>query len=360
MCDASDPSLTIQSHRGPYHVHFESQTFCTLQDGAPEGRHFIVDARVAKLYSRELQAVLSSRSVLLIEATEQAKSLDHCSAYIEHLVSRGIRRDHRLIAIGGGVIQDIVAFVASTLLRGVDWEFHPTTLLAQADSCIGSKSSINVGQLKNIVGTFWPPQSIHISPTVQATLDDADIRSGIGEMLKVHAIDSPESFDAIAADYERLQIDSRVMQSYVRRSLEIKQRLIESDEFDHGARLVMNYGHSFGHAIETATNFGVPHGIAVTIGMDMANFVSNRLGRLDSGRFRTMHTILSRNSRDFAEVSIPMNEFYRALGNDKKNRGDRLTLILPDRMCKIERVEVENDGLFRQTCAEYLLSARNE
>jgi hypothetical protein len=128
------------------------------------------------------------------------------------------------------------------------------TLLAQADSCIGSKSSINVGKIKNVLGTFTPPRKITISTRLLSTLDDRDIRSGIGEMLKVHGIDGPDSFDQIAADYARLTSDAETLKRYVRRSLEIKKHIIEQDEFDRGIRNVMNYGHSFGHAIESATD----------------------------------------------------------------------------------------------------------
>lgn len=359
MPEARAGTLSIQSHRGAYAVEFGTAPFRGLGAGPYDGCHFIVDARVAGLYARELAGVLASASVLRIEASEQAKSLERFPAYIEHLIGCGVRRDHRLVAIGGGILQDITAFIASTLLRGLDWEFQPTTLLAQADSCIGSKSSINVGSTKNILGTFCPPRSIYISSAVQATLDETDIRSGVGEMLKVHAIDGPQSFDAIAADYGRLCADAALMQTYVRRSLEIKQRLIEADEFDRGARLVMNYGHSFGHAIEAATEFGVPHGIAVTLGMDMANFVACRMGRLDQARFALMHEVLSRNARGYTTCDVPKDAFHRALGKDKKNRGDRLTLILPDRAAKPERVEVANDEGFRELCADYLTKVRN-
>lgn len=358
MPDTRAGTLIIQSHRGAYAVEFGTEPFRGQGAGPFDGCHFIIDARVAGLYARELTAVLASPSVLCIEANEQAKSLERFPAYVEHLIGRGVRRDHRLVAIGGGILQDITAFIASTLLRGIDWEFQPTTLLAQADSCIGSKSSINVGSTKNILGTFWPPRSIYISSAVQATLDEVDIRSGVGEMLKVHAIDGPRSFDAIAADYERLFADAAVMQTYVRRSLEIKQGLIETDEFDRGARLVMNYGHSFGHAIEAATGFGVPHGIAVTLGMDMANFVALRMGRLDEARFAAMHKVLSRNARGYATRAVPMDAFHRALGKDKKNRGDRLMLILPDRTAKMEKVELANDERFRELCADYLDKVR--
>src|SRR3989442_9108491 len=142
-------SLVIQSHRGPYTVAFDDEIFAHFHSVGTD-THFIVDARVAEIYSEPLANVIAGSSVLLIQATEKSKSLDRFTGYVEHLVSKGIRRGHVLIAIGGGVIQDITCFLAATLLRGIEWRFYPTTLLAQADSCIGSKSSINVASAKNV------------------------------------------------------------------------------------------------------------------------------------------------------------------------------------------------------------------
>ncbi|MFL5887412.1 MAG: AroB-related putative sugar phosphate phospholyase (cyclizing), partial [Thermoleophilaceae bacterium] len=293
MCDLQ--ALVIESHAGPYEVTFDDGALRALGEQVSDGKtHVVIDDRVASLYEEELAPVLGSPSVLRIEASEPAKSLDRFPAYIEHLVARGVRRGHVLVAVGGGVIQDIVCFLAATLLRGLEWHFVPTTLLAQADSCIGSKSSINVGSIKNVLGTFTPPARVTIATRLLDTLSPEDVRSGVGEMLKVHAIEGPEAFDAIAADYSRLFDDRETMERYVHRSLEIKKRIIEIDEFDRGPRNVMNYGHSFGHALESATDFAVPHGIAVTIGMDMANYTARQLGLAD-GAFERMHGTLAAN-----------------------------------------------------------------
>jgi 3-dehydroquinate synthase len=347
-------TLTIQSHRGPYVVEFEREPFAQLGREQLSSCHFIVDRRITELYSRELAPVLSSRSVLQLEASERSKTLDQFTSYVEHLIARGVRRNHKLVAIGGGIIQDVTAFIASTLLRGLNWEFFPTTLLAQADSCIGSKSSINVGHAKNMMGTFRPPTRVYISMTVLSTLAEHDIRSGIGEMLKVHAISGPEDFDRIARDYPLLLKDSGCMEHYIHRSLDLKKVLIELDEFDTGARNVMNYGHSFGHAIEAATHFGVPHGIAVTIGMDMANYVATRLERMSEDQFQRMHGVLKANARGYLDTVIPLEDFYVAIGKDKKNVESRLTLILPNSAAKIEKVVVDGDERFRSACRDYV------
>lgn len=355
---ASD--LVIASHKGPYAVEFRADPFAELNALASSGTHFFVDARVAELYARELGSVLASPSVLRVDATEDNKSIEAMPDKVRHLVSKGLRRGQTLVAIGGGITQDITCFLAATMLRGVPWAFVPTTLLAMADSCVGSKSSINGGGAKNVLGTFTPPTRIVLSANFLKTLNEKDVRSGVGEMLKVHAIDGPTSFDAIAADYPRLFTDPAVMTSYLRRSLEIKKPIVEADEFDQGPRLVMNYGHSFGHALESATGFAIPHGIAVTIGMDLANFVSARLGHGDASHYRRMRATLAKNWRGFEPVPVPIDEMLTALSKDKKNSAKALGLILPDKSGKIRKVEVPSDEPFRAAVAEYLSKGRSQ
>ena len=360
MADTPASDLVIASHKGPYAVEFRADPFTELSALAASGAHFLVDARVAELYARELGAVLASPSVLRVDATEDAKSIEAMPVFVRHLVSKGLRRGQTLVAVGGGITQDITCFLAATMLRGVPWAFVPTTLLAMADSCVGSKSSINGGGAKNVLGTFTPPARIVLSAGFLKTLDEKDVRSGVGEMLKVHAIDGPESFDKIAGDYPRLFTDPAVMTEYLRRSLEIKKPIVEADEFDQGPRLVMNYGHSFGHALESATGFAIPHGIAVTIGMDLANFIAARLGLGDAVHYKRMHATLAGNWRGFESTPVPLDEFLAALSKDKKNSAKALGLILPDKSGKVRKVEVPSDDKFRAAVAEYLSKGRSQ
>jgi len=352
-------TIVIQSHKGPYEAAFVEDAMQRLDGDIPEGTHFIIDAKIAELYAGEMENILASPSVLLIEAHERNKSLDKFPAYVDHLVARKIRRDQTLVAIGGGIIQDITCFLAATLLRGVEWRFLPTTLLAQCDSCIGSKSSINSGDAKNILGTFTPPKRVDISTRFLATLDAHDIRSGVGEMLKVHTIDGPASFDAIAADFDALFTDPSVMETYIRASLLVKKGYIETDEFDRGMRNIFNYGHSFGHAIEAATNFGIPHGIAVTIGMDLANWISPHLGVGAEIHFERMHATLRANFDGYEAVPIALDPFLTALSKDKKNVGSgTVALILPDPDARVFKDNYPADDRFRALCAEYLQEVR--
>jgi 3-dehydroquinate synthase len=341
-----------------YEVDFRHDALEGLQKTFPENGHLLVDRRVADLYGDALPILRGHRSLLLIDATEENKSLERCPQYVEHLLQQNARRNEVLVAVGGGIIQDITCFLAATFLRGVEWHFYPTTLLAQADSCIGSKSSINAACTKNVMGTFTPPARVTIDPAFLGTLSEVDVRSGIGEMLKVHAIQGPAAFDAIAADYTRLMSDESVMLRYIRKSLEIKKQIVEVDEFDRGPRNVMNYGHSFGHAIEAATDFAIPHGIAVTIGMDLANYVSVQRGLSSMENFRRMHPTLARNYAGFERAPIPLEPMLGALKRDKKNVDSSVVLILPQSDGQIRQSAFPLDAGLRALCATYLDGVR--
>ena len=353
--------LEIQSHKGSYTAAFDNSVLAAIDPDALNDIHVIVDSQVAKLHETRLDKILSAPSVLRIEAKEDNKSLEKMPAYVEHLIAHGVRRNHTLIAIGGGIIQDITCFLAATLLRGVPWHFFPTTLLAQADSCIGSKSSINCGGAKNILGTFTPPEKVFIDSVFLSTLNDREICSGLGEIIKVHAIDGPDSFDKIAKDYDEIIESGTTLSHYISRALEIKKHFIEIDEFDQNVRNIFNYGHSFGHAIEAATNFAIPHGIAVTIGMDMANYTATHLGVGTEKNFARMHTLLRRNYAGYESHPISCDNFLKAISKDKKNIGaNSITLILPDKDGSIFKESYSNDDKFAALCENYLKDVRTQ
>ena len=346
---------TIQSHKGEYTVSFIRSGMDRLNRDPIEDAIYIVDKNIAKLYGDRLSKILNSERVLKIEATEENKSLDCFPAYIEALVKLEVRREQTLVAIGGGIIQDITCFLATTLMRGLPWVFYPTTLLAQSDSCIGSKSSINSGDVKNILGTFTPPNKVVIDVDFLSTLEEKEIFSGVGEMIKVHAINSPTDFDKISDNYEQIISNQSIMEKFIYNSLLMKKKFIEIDEFDQGPRNVMNYGHSFGHAIESATNYGIPHGIAVTIGMDIANYVAAKLGVSKIEHFERMHEVMERNYKSYRHVNISVEVLMDALSKDKKNSATQLRLILPDQEGHIGIGLYDNNDMLVNVINDYFV-----
>jgi 3-dehydroquinate synthase len=348
--------ILIQSNSGPYSVVFDEALPSNIGEALGGEPHFVVDANIARLYATNLARVLHHRNTILIEATEENKSLRNTVPLFERLVIDSVRRDHVLVAIGGGVIQDITCFIASTLLRGVAWHFLPTTLLAQADSCIGSKSSINLGNAKNILGTFNPPRAVQIHAAFLDSLAPKDIHSGVGEIIKVHAIAGIAAFDKMALDFDRLFVDRGLLLKYVRSALLIKQPYIEEDEYDRGVRNIFNYGHSFGHAIESATNYSVPHGIAVTMGMQMANFIAVSRELLPIAHYQRMRSILRKNYRGYGDTRIPLDLLLAAITKDKKNTSSGLRLIFPiGEKASVQPLSVSLDAKFREQCANALV-----
>ncbi len=356
-----DNKFEVQSYNGPYAVYFEDNIFPLIAEDAASGAHFVIDKKVAKLYAKKLEPILANASVLYLDATEENKSLDRFPSYISHLVGNRIKRHHKLVAIGGGIIQDITCFISAILLRGIDWIFYPTTLLAQTDSCIGSKSSINSGGFKNVVGTFTSPSKILIDTNFLNTLSDEDFRSGVGEMFKVHAIDSPEALWEISGSYDQLRVNHALLIKTIKRSLLIKRKLIEEDEFDYSIRNLLNYGHSFGHAIESATQYAVPHGIAVTIGMDVANYIAARLKYAPMEFYNKAHPLLKKNYKGYENLTVPMDEFFAALGKDKKNVDNQtLVLILPGADLRIEKKICIYDDNFKTICHNFFKQEFNQ
>ncbi len=320
--------MRVQSYKGTYHVSFSDSFGPALRERLQEGDHIIVDANVLKLYEASVAPLLKTYNHTVLTPSEPQKSYRALAGVIQTLIESGFRKNNRLFAIGGGITQDVTAFVASILFRGVDWIFFPTTLLAQCDSCIGSKTSINFDEYKNQLGGFHPPRDIVIDLSFLATLPEQEIRSGMGEMLHYYLVSGEEDFQRILRDYDKASTDTTIMRELIWHSLDFKRGYVERDEFDLGPRNVFNYGHSFGHAIESLTDYKVPHGIAVSYGMDIANYLSARLGHIDEAERERIRPILKKNyaGTPLPEISVP--ELVNALRKDKKNVGSTIYVIL--------------------------------
>ncbi|MDX1521505.1 MAG: 3-dehydroquinate synthase [Anaerolineae bacterium] len=330
-------SINIASSLGDYTVNW-----CHPSDEAyraifQQCRAAIVDKSVWDIYGRDPNTFGAINNLIIQEAREDLKTLETCISLCEQLLSSGFRRGEYLLAIGGGIIQDVATLTASVLFRGIPWIYVPTTLLAQADSCIGGKSSINLKQWKNQIGNFYPPKQIFIVPDYLKSLPEVELRSGLGEVLKVHLLAGPAMVQQIYDAAPHLLDDPAVMAQAVHRALMHKAQIIEDDEFDQGHRLILNYGHTFGHALEAATKFAVAHGVAVTLGADIANYVAWQLGHIQEQDYALMHEPLRRNLRPSDWVNFDHTDFFTALRQDKKNRPGQYCFILPVAVGAVER-----------------------
>jgi 3-dehydroquinate synthase len=294
-------------------------------------RCFVVDANVWRLHASGCLRELADEPVIVLPVSEERKCLESVVELYDLLVARSAKRNLTLISIGGGILQDITGFTASTLYRGIPWVFVPTTLLAQADSCIGSKTSLNYKRFKNLIGTYYPPCEVFIHVPFLATLEDIDFFSGLGEVVKLHIMGGAAAIrDAIAWLPALARREAPALRTAIENALRIKQSFIADDEFDAGRRNMLNYGHCFGHAIEYTSEYRVPHGQAVVAGMLLANAAARQRGILsrelqtrlrDQLLLPSLSVQLTREDMDVARV-------VEAMKMDKKRTGDRLALVM--------------------------------
>jgi len=306
--------MKIQSSIRNYTINFSNNFKESIDEIYNDGDIIIIDNMV---YTSELDKYTC---IQLYNVTEQTKDFNNISSIINSIIGR-FNKKNKLIAIGGGITQDVVGFISSILFRGVEWIFYPTTLLAQGDSCIGGKTSINFNTYKNQLGNFYPPYKVIVCNEFLDTLTKTDIKSGLGEMLHFFLVSSK-------ADYEFFVEEANIfdLTKLTTRCLDIKRTYVEIDEFDKKERLILNYGHTFGHAIEAVTNNDIAHGIAVSLGMDVANFISYKKGYITIEIFEQIQKTLK---GIYYKLILPdIKQLIIALKKDKKNISNRLNCVL--------------------------------
>ena len=345
--------ILIKSKFKNYKVKFTDVNNKLMQSIVSSNDFLLVDRNVKKKFSNKINFI--NFNCIFITATEKTKDYEYLSNIIKKLIKLGIKRNDSIISIGGGITQDISSFIASIMFRGISWRFIPTTLLAQGDSCIGGKTSINFKGLKNQVGNFYPPDSIYIDSNFIKGLKKNDIISGIGEMTHYFYVDSEKKFNFLNSRIDKvLRFDSKSINEIIYESLKIKKRFIEADEFDNSKRLLLNYGHTFGHAIESSCNYSIPHGIAVSYGMDMANFLSMNLGFISIEKYFEMKKVLIKIYKKDIIKAITVKKLINALKKDKKNIDSDLRFIATKGYGKMFIHKIEMNKYFYGVLNKYL------
>lgn len=306
-----------------------------------------------QFFARTYQAL--GLKVISIEADEKSKSLDRMSEFIIALRTLDANRDTTLLAIGGGVIQDIATFVASVYMRGLKWNYLPTTLLGMVDSCIGGKSSINVGKYKNLIGNFYPPENIYIDLQFIDTLSAEQRAAGLCEAVKICFAHTGTAFERYIALNPGSASSPENYLEMIRLSLLSKRRFIEIDEHDHNERQLLNFGHTFGHAIEGASNFATPHGIAVGMGMLAAIECARLLGHFTSAPARvtllenyTAKLLASIKDVQLWIQQIAVGELMDRFSVDKKHTATHYAVIVPDASGHLIRLRLEKNDANRK------------
>jgi 3-dehydroquinate synthase len=289
-----------------------------LVEAGPE-TFVIIDEALFDLYGEALSTLLA-RPVYRIRADEESKTLAGVSLLVDWLLANKATRSAHVVAIGGGVVQDVATFACHIYYRGVPWTFVPTTLLSQADSCIGAKSSINVLPLKNQLGVFHSPSHVIVCSGFLNSLPEIEIDSGYGEIYKLALTNEGAFFDDLTEALGNGGHRNPTVLELIRKALESKRLVIEKDEHESDLRRVLNYGHSFGHALESLTHNEVPHGLAVMWGMDLINFLGVKWGLTNPETAGRVREVLAANT-DYAIPNLPSaRELVEVLKRDKKVR----------------------------------------
>ena len=287
---------------------------------------------VGPLYLHKLQSALASKRVRAMELPdgEAHKTLEVATRIFDALIDGRMNRDAAIVALGGGVVGDMAGFAAACYQRGIDYVQVPTTLLAQVDSAVGGKTAVNHPRGKNLIGAFHQPRSVLADIDTLKTLPDRELRAGLAEVVKYGLIRDPQFFCWLEANADALLCKDPAALTYaVYRSCSIKAEIVGIDERENGVRAILNLGHTFGHAIETASGYGNwLHGEAVAAGMVQAAEMSKRLGWLSEHDYARSVALLKKLQLPTEPPHIGAQHARELMGMDKKVLGGKLRLVL--------------------------------
>ena len=329
-------SLDVQLGSRSYPIHIGS---ALLDDASLFGRHIgesraviVTNTTVAPLYLDRLRAALGERLMLvkILPDGEEHKNLSVLSDLYDALLAARCDRNCTLVALGGGVIGDITGFAAATYQRGVSFVQVPTTLLAQVDSSVGGKTAINHPLGKNMIGAFYQPQSVLADTSTLMSLPPRELSAGLAEVIKHGAIIDAEFFRWQEANMDKLMArDAKALAHAIRRSCEIKAEVVRQDERESGLRAILNFGHTFGHAIEAGLGYGDwLHGEAVGCGMVMAADLSVRLGYLDAADRDRIVALVRAAGLPTVAPDLGIDRWLSLMEVDKKNEDGQIRFIL--------------------------------
>ncbi|MBT3864766.1 3-dehydroquinate synthase [Candidatus Peregrinibacteria bacterium] len=303
-----------------------------------ESYAIITDSKVKKLYGGKLLWNLKkaglNAEIFSFPYGEKSKNLQTVENLENQMIEKGFDRSSCIIALGGGVVGDIAGFVASTFMRGIPYVQVPTTLLAMVDSSIGGKTGVNLKHGKNLIGTFHQPSHIFTDPIFLKTLSTKHLRNGLAECIKHGIIQSKPLFNFIDKNIEKiLKLDPQTIVKLIKDASKIKTIIVKKDKKEKGLRQILNYGHTFGHAVEKQSNYTLLHGFAISIGMILANQESVRQGLLSQEDASCIKKLLKKAGLPVYTMHKPT---LKDLSKDKKKHSNHVNLILPTKIGEVK------------------------
>jgi 3-dehydroquinate synthase len=297
----------------------------------------VTDSHVGPKYAELVSASLRSAGMEPIIATlpagEAHKTLADLGPIYDVLLSARVERSAPILALGGGVVGDMTGFVAATILRGVPFVQIPTTLLSMVDASVGGKTGINHCVGKNLIGAFHQPVAVFIDPAVLKSLPPRELRGGLAECIKHEIIRDSEGFERLERDIHRaLDLELDYLTQLIAHNVAVKARVVEADPFEKGERAHLNFGHTFGHAIETVSQYSYSHGECVALGMAAAVRLAADLGMIDEPIRQRVIRVIQKAGLPTAGLRLPVDDVVGAMIFDKKVRAGKVRFVLPDRI----------------------------
>ncbi len=297
----------------------------------------VADSNVAPLYGQlareSLAAAGCSPSLVTLTAGEQYKTMAAIQELWGGFLASGLDRSSTVLALGGGVTGDLAGFAAATFLRGVRWIGAPTSLLAMVDASLGGKTGADLPQGKNLIGAFHPPSLVLADPEVLETLPEAELRSGLAEVVKHGLIADPQLFELCALGFAAVHAN---LPEIVKRAMAVKIQVIEVDPFEQGQRAALNLGHTLGHAIELASDYRLRHGEAVAIGTVAAARYAEKIGLAERGLAESVRSVLAGLGLPTEiPAGLDRSRMLAGIGVDKKRKGGKVRLALPLRVGEV-------------------------
>ena len=293
----------------------------------------VVDGNVNAFYEKEIKKVFSSYRGKLFSYTlkpgEKSKSSEELTKIYNSLLTNNFVRDSLIVAIGGGVTGDLAGYAASTFLRGVQLVHVPTTIISAVDSSIGGKTGINFNSKKNMIGSFYQPDFVLIDTSFLKTLPSKEITSGIGEVIKYAFISDLNFYDYIKKNINKIyHLDKKVLEKIIIQSVALKGSVVGKDEKEKGLRKILNLGHTFAHAFESAFNFRIMHGEAVIAGTIAALYLSNKVGVLSKHKLNEFLELPLKIKLPVPFAGLDKEEILKVMQSDKKVRGGKIKFVL--------------------------------
>lgn len=292
----------------------------------------ITDKNVYDIYIKEFENITpETNRVFILSPGEKSKSIENLSSIYDKLLELNISREGYIISLGGGVVGDIAGFAAATYKRGINYIQIPTTLLSQVDSSVGGKTAIDFGGYKNAIGAFYFPEKVYIQTKFINTLDEREILSGLGEIIKYGLIYDYDIFIKIKMNIEEIfNRNLNLIEELIRESVEIKSKIVEEDQLDLGIRRILNFGHTIGHAIESYNNYlKYSHGEAVIKGMIYESRISYNRNLISQEYMDEIEHTLRPLVREESYNEDMVDELIKYMNNDKKNKNGKIGFVLP-------------------------------